>query len=183
MSGSALDNTSGSVDTEFAVVTTSAIAIEWNNVDTNKKYDTIARTGSYSAVYYVVTKQAAKDAQTATTKTGKYVAPKVTNINKSFTIADEVVTPTVNVLSKTPDTLDETGAKACMITNVDMNNVEANASITVPTATSTDYSSNGTRYTVRNVEVKDDYTYTDGAATKLRVWNFTVPINTTFRAE
>lgn len=182
VSGSALNN-SGSVDTEFAVVTTSAIAIEWNNVDTNKKYDTIARTGSYSAVYYVVTKQAAKDAQTATTKTGKYVAPKVTNINKSFTIADEVVTPTVNVLSKTPDTLDETGAKACMITNVDMNNVEANASITVPNAASTDYSSNGTRYTVRNVEVKDDYTYTDGAATKLRVWNFTVPINTTFRAE
>ena len=166
-SGAAVDNntTKTAPESSFGVVTNAGVDIQWNNVNQNAKYDTIARTGSYSAVYYVTY----KDKTTVTRQ-----------ISKSFSIADEVVAPKVNVLSKTPDTLDEAGAKACMITNVDMNNIEANASITVPTAQASDYTSNGTRYTVKNVTVSDDYTTASG---KLRNWVFTVPINTTFRAE
>ena len=145
-------------DAEYAITSGTAINYEAND------FTNIARTGSYSAVYYVAYKN-----KTNVTK----------QISKSFTIANDVVVPTVTVLSKTPDTLDDAGVKDKLITNVDMNNLEANASITIPSSTvkvpaNTTYSSNGTRYTVRNVQVSDKYSMT---------WNFIVPINTTFRAE
>lgn len=150
--------TTAKTDAEYAITSGAAINYEAND------FTNIARTGSYSAVYYVAYKN-----KTNVTK----------QISKSFTIANDVVVPTVTVLSKTPDSLDDAGVKDQLITNVDMNNLEANASITIPTSTTkveknTEYSSNGTRYTVRNVQVSDKYSMT---------WNFIVPINTTFRAE
>lgn len=155
-SGAAVSSTK--TDAEYLITSGAAINYEAND------FTNIARTGSYSAVYYVAYKN-----KTNVTK----------QISKSFTIANDVVVPTVTVLSKTPDSLDDAGVKDQLITNVDMNNLEANASITIPTSTvkvakNTAYSSNGTRYTVRNVQVSDKYSMT---------WNFIVPINTTFRAE
>lgn len=143
----------------FKIVSGTAINYE------TKDNDELARTGSYSVVYYVTYKD-----KTTVTK----------QIAKSFSIANDVVVPTVTVLSKTPDTLDASGVKDQLITNVDMNYAESNASINVPNdthkvATNIEYSSNGTRFTVRNVEVEDVY----GDMT----WTFVVPINTTFRAE
>lgn len=151
--------TSNEAASTFDIVSGQTINYEAND------NDEIARTGSYSVVYYVTYKD----------------KPAVTKqIAKSFNIANDVVVPTVTVLSKTPDTLDASGVKDKLITNVDMNNPESNASITVNSSThkvakNTEYSSNGTRYTVRNVEVSDVY----GDMT----WNFVVSINTTFRAE
>ena len=150
--------TTAKTDAEYGIVSGAAINYETND------FTNIARTGSYSAVYYVAYKN-----KTDVTK----------QISKSFTVANDVVVPTVTVLSKTPDTLDDAGVKDKLITNVDMNNLEANVSIDIPSSTAkvtanTEYSSNGTRYTVRNVQVSDKYSMT---------WNFIVPINTTFRAE
>ena len=150
--------TANQTDAKYGIVSGSAINYEAND------FTNIARSGSYSAVYYV----AYKNKENVTKQ-----------ISKSFTVANDVVVPTVTVLSKTPDTLDDAGVKDKLITNVDMNNLEANASITIPSSTAkvpanTEYSSNGIRYTVRNVQVSDKYSMT---------WNFIVPINTTFRAE
>lgn len=130
--------------------------INWD-VDDQNMYDTVARTGSYSAVYYV---------------TFEKNPAKTVQISKAFTIANDVVVPTVTVLTKVPDTLDGTGAMDAMITNVDMNNMDSNASITTPTG---QYSSNGTRFTVKDVTVTDVYGDT--------TWTFDVPVNTTFRTE
>lgn len=151
--------TTSQTDAKYAITSGTGII----NYEAND-FTNIARTGSYSAVYYVAYKN-----KTNVTK----------QISKSFTIANDVVVPTVTVLSKTPDSLDDAGVKDQLITNVDMNNLEANASISIPLSTAkvpanTTYSSNGTRYTVRNVQVSDKYSMT---------WNFIVPINTTFRAE
>lgn len=155
VTGAAVTNAGISAST-FKIVSGQAI-----NYETGYNGD-IARTGSYRVVYYAD------------------INGKTTQIAKIFNIANEVVVPKVTVLSKNPETLDNSGAKAQLITNVDMNNAESNASITIPNATkkvakNEEYSSNGTRYTVRNVQVSDKY----GDMT----WNFIVPINTTFRAE
>ena len=153
--GAAVTNAGISAST-FKIVSGTAI-----NYETGYNGE-IARTGSYRVVYYAD------------------INGKTTQIAKTFNIANEVVVPKVTVLSKNPETLDDNGVKAQLITNVDMNNAESNASITIPSATkkvtnNATYSSNGTRYTVRNVKVSDDY----GQMT----WNFIVPINATFRAE
>ena len=153
--GAAVNGSDKSAST-FEIVSGTAI-----NYETGYNGE-IARTGSYRVVYYAD------------------INGKTTQIAKTFNIANEVVVPKVTVLSKNPETLDNNGAKAQLITNVDMNNAESNASITIPSATkkvtkNEEYSSNGTRYTVRNVQVSDVY----GQMT----WNFIVPINTTFRAE
>ena len=153
--GAAVTNAGISAST-FKIVSGTAI-----NYETGYNGE-IARTGSYRVVYYAD------------------INGKTTQIAKTFNIANEVVVPKVTVLSKNPETLDKNGAKAQLITNVDMNNAESNASIIIPDATkkvdkNVEYSSNGTRYTVRNVQVSDKYGDME--------WNFIVPINTTFRAE
>ena len=148
----------GVAATTFKVATSTGI--NWDT-DDQAMYDTVARAGSYNAIYYVTYESA---------------PTKIVQISRSFNIANDVVVPTVTVLTKVPDTLDANGAIDAMITNVDMNNIDSNASISIVDAGT--YSSNGTRYTVKDVRVTDDYT-----ASGNLVWTFDIPINTTFRIE
>ena len=171
----AYDSYSGSGVKFKSVNATSTIIYKEND------FSTLAKLGNYTVefrVHYadVNGKNNTKNTSTAADKTTKYASVK-----NSFSVTNTVKVPTVTVTSRKVDSSNVLDYKQNLKTDVDMNNNTSDyESISVindaynTKPVNEKLSTDSKKVTVKNVIVEDDRV-NDG-----EVWNFYIPINSTF---
>lgn len=137
---------------------TDASQVVWK---ANNKSDDLAKTGAWTLEYKL-----------AYTKDNGDTTKIVTKSN-AFTVKNTVTIPTVTVLSRNVDGLDEASIYENLKTNVDMNNNTSSHESFDKLV----YTESGTnKWIVKEAVVRDNY----GKDASAQDWYFYVPLNTTF---
>ena len=151
----ALGNVISGAAVKFDSVT-SASSINWTSDGKAAPGESLdlAQTGTYTITY------------TLTKADGKTITP-----SNTFAVKNTVVVPTVNVTSRTADSLNTDDIIKCMKTNVDMNNKTSDYVSFDSIYSTTDDTKSIVKYAV----VYDNY--------GTKTWYFWVPVNATFKTE